>query len=244
MATAPTFLESTLFAPLAPHSVPRRILAIAAHPDDEVLGCGGTLALHARAGDEVHAVIACEGESLRYGANGVGQSEHTRRAADVLGLVQSRQLGFPDQRLDTLSLLELIAPLERVVREVRPSVVYCQFGSDANRDHELLFRAALVATRPLDACIEGVYVFDTASSTEWGYPRAFVPDTWVDISQTLEQKLTAMSCYESEVRPYPHPRSLDALRHRGRAWGNQCCMDAAEVFMTVRRTLRSGRMPI
>ena len=100
-------------------------------------------------------MIACEGESLRYGPNGVRQAEHTRRAAEVLGLFESRQLGFPDQRLDTLSLLDLIAPLERAVREVRPTVVYCQFGSDANRDHELLFRAALVATRPLESCIEG-----------------------------------------------------------------------------------------
>lgn len=138
-------------------------------------------------------MIACEGESLRYGPNGVRQAEHTRRAAEVLGLFESRQLGFPDQRLDTLSLLDLIAPLERAVPEVRPTVVYCQFGSDANRDHELLFRAALVATRPLESCIEGVYVFDTASSTEWGYPREFVPDTWVDISRTLEQKLSAMA---------------------------------------------------
>lgn len=243
MTTAP-FFESTPFSPLAPHSLPRRVLAIAAHPDDEVLGCGGTLALHVRAGDEVTAIIACEGESVRYGSNGASQSEHSRRAAAVLGLAESRQLGFPDQRLDTLSLFDVITPLERAVREVRPSVVYCQFGSDANRDHELLFRAALVATRPLEACIEAVYVFDTASATEWGYPREFVPDTWVDISQTLEQKLSAMACYESDVRPYPHPRSLDALRHRGRAWGNQCCMDAAEVFMTVRRTLRAGRIPV
>lgn len=242
MTTAP-FLESGLFAPLLSQTVPRRVLAIAARPDDEVLGCGGTLALHARAGDEVTVVIACEGEAVRYEPSGVGQSEPSRRAAAVLGLAESRQLGFPDQRLDTLSLLDLITPLEHTVREVRPTVVYCQFGSDGNRDHELLFRAALVATRPLEASIEGVYVFDTASSMEWGYPRAFVPDTWVDISDTLEQKLNAMACYEREVRPYPHPRSLDALRHRGRAWGNQCCMDAAEVFMTVRRTLRAGRIP-
>src|SRR5260370_30510631 len=95
---------------------PRRILVIAAHPDDEVLGAGGTLALHARAGDEVTAVIACEGESLRYGPGGVGQSEHSRRAAEMLGLKESRQLGFPDQRLDTLTLLDLISPLERSVR--------------------------------------------------------------------------------------------------------------------------------
>ncbi len=195
----------------------RSVLVIAAHPDDEVLGCGGTVALHARAGDEVTAVIACEGESLRYGPGGVGQSEHSRRAAEMLGLKESRPLGFPDQRLDTLTLLDLIAPLERAVREVRPAVVYCQFGGDANRD--------------------------PASSTEWGYPRSFVPDTWVDISTTLEQKLCAMACYESEVRPYPHPRSLEALRHRAHAWGNQCCMEAAEVFMTVRRTLRTDYTP-
>ena len=218
----------------------RRVLVIAAHPDDELLGCGGTLALHARAGDEVTAVIACEGESLRYGPGGAGQAEHMRRAARTLGLVESRPLGFPDQRLDTQSLLDLIVPLERAVRELRPAVVYCQFGGDANQDHERLFRAALVATRPIEPCIEAVYAFDTASSTEWGYPRSFIPDTWVDISTTLEQKIAAMACYESEVRPYPHPRSLDALRHRARAWGNQCCMDAAEVFMTVRRTLRAG----
>ncbi len=218
----------------------RRVLVIAAHPDDELLGCGGTLALHTRAGDAVTAVIACEGESLRYGPGGVGQAEHMRRAAHALGLAESRPLGFPDQRLDTQSLLDLIVPLERVVRELRPAVVYCQFGGDANQDHERLFRAALVATRPVEPFIEAVYAFDTASSTEWGYPRSFVPDTWVDISTTLEQKIAAMACYESEVRPYPHPRSLDALRHRARAWGNQCCMDAAEVFMTVRRTLRAG----
>ena len=221
----------------------RRVLVIAAHPDDEVLGCGGTVALHTRAGDEVTAVIACEGESLRYGPGGVGQAEHMRRAARTLGLADTRPLGLPDQRIDTRSLLDLVVPLERIVRELGPAVIYCQFGGDANRDHELLFRAALVATRPLEPFIEAVYTFETASSTEWGYPRSFVPDTWVDISETLEQKLSAMACYESEVRAYPHPRSLDALRHRARAWGNQCCMDAAEVFMTVRRTLRTGRTP-
>jgi len=196
-----------------------------------------------KAGDTVTTVIACEGESLRYGPAGVGQVQHMRRAADVLGVVDLRPLGFPDQRLDTLTLTEIIAPLERIVREVQPQIVYCQYGGDINRDHEILFKAVLVATRPTEASIEAVYAFDTASSTEWGFPRRFVPDTWVDISATLEQKLAAMACYESEVRPYPHPRSLDALRHRARAWGNQQCLDAAEVFLTVRRALRRGQTP-
>src|SRR5690349_14963530 len=97
-----------------------RVLVIAAHPDDEILGCGGTVALHAARGDHVTSVIACEGESLRYGPGGVGQAEHSRRAAETLGVTDVRSLKFPDQRLDTITLTEIITPLERVVREVSP----------------------------------------------------------------------------------------------------------------------------
>jgi LmbE family N-acetylglucosaminyl deacetylase len=222
----------------------RRVLVIAAHPDDEVLGCGGTVALHTKAGDDVTSVIMCEGESLRYGQNGVGQTEHIRLAAEALGVRDVRALGFADQRLDTLPLTELICPLDRIVKEVQPQVVYCQWGGDINRDHHLLFQAALVATRPTACWVQAVYAFDTASSTEWAYPRTFTADTWVDISATLELKLAAMACYTSEVRPYPHPRSIEALRHRAHAWGNQQCLEAAEAFMTVRRTLNHGKTPV
>lgn len=222
----------------------KSVLVIAAHPDDELLGCGGTVALHAKAGDAVTAVIACEGESLRYGPGGVGQRDHMERAAKVLGVQSVRHMGLPDQRLDTMTLLQVIQPLEKIVQEVQPRVVYCHHGGDINRDHQLLFEASLVAVRPVHAFIEAVFAFDTASSTEWGYPRRFAPDTWVDITTTLEQKIAAMACYESEVRPYPHPRSLEALRHRACAWGNQHCLEAAEVFMTVHRTLRHGQAPI
>ena len=223
---------------------PRRILVIAAHPDDELLGCGGTIALHTARGEHVTALIACEGESLRYGTGTVDMAAQTREACSTLGISDIRQLKFPDQGLDRLTLTELIAPLEQAVRDVRPHVVYCQYGGDINRDHELLFKATLVATRPTEASIQGVYAFDTASSTEWGYPCTFVPDTWIDISSTLDTKLQAMSCYGSEVREYPHPRSLDALRFRAKAWGNRCCLDAAEVFMTVRRVMRNGSAPL
>ena len=220
----------------------RRVLVIAAHPDDEVLGCGGTVALHARRGDRVTTIVACEGQSLRYKGRDIPMEDHTRAAAKALGVADVRMLGLPDQQLDTMTLTGIVTPIEAVVRETQPDVVYCQWGGDVNRDHHLLFEAALVATRPVEACIEAVYAFDTASSTEWGYPRRFVPDTWVDIGETLGQKLDAMRCYESELRDYPHPRSIRALENKARAWGNQCCVDAAEVFMTVRRTLRNGRV--
>ncbi len=222
----------------------KNILVIAAHPDDELLGCGGTAALHARAGDAVTTVIACEGESLRYGKEGVGQRSHIHCAAKKLGMRDVRLLDFPDQRLDTLTLTDIITPLEQIVSEMQPHIVYCQYGGDINRDHQILFQALLVATRPMEAYIQAIYAFDTASSTEWAYPRTFIPDTWVDISTTLEVKLEAMSCYKSEVRQYPHPRSLEALTYRAKAWGNQTCLDAAEVFMTVRRILRDGQTPV
>lgn len=218
-----------------------RVLVIAAHPDDELLGCGGTVALHTRAGDAVTSVIVCEGESLRYGAGGVGQVDHVRRAAATLGVRDVRTLGFADQRLDTHTLVDIITPLEKIVKEIQPEMVYCQYGGDVNRDHQLLFQAILVAIRPTVRAIAGVYAFDTASSTEWAYPRTFTADTWVDITETLDTKLAAMACYESEIREYPHPRSLGALRNRAKAWGNQQCIDAAEVFMTVRRILRVGQ---
>ena len=217
------------------------VLAIAAHPDDEVLGCGGVLALHAQSGDPVTIVIACEGESLRYGPAGVGQASHTVKAAATLGVRDVRQLGFRDQSLESIRLTTLIEPLEKVTREVRPRLVCCQYGGDVNLDHQILFKAALVATRPTEAYIDAVYAFDTASSTEWAYPRSFVPDTWVDISSTLKTKLAAMACYESELRDYPHPRSLQSLEHRAKALGNQVCLDAAEVFMTVRRISRNDQ---
>lgn len=222
----------------------KSVLIIAAHPDDELLGCGGAAALHARAGDRVASAIVCEGESLRYGREGVGQADHIQAAAQTLGIRDVRTLKFPDQKLDTLTLTDIITPLEQIVRDVQPQVVYCQYGGDVNRDHELLFKAILVATRPTETCIEAIYAFDTASSTEWAYPRTFVPDTWIDITEVLDVKLAAMNCYKSELREYPHPRSLQALANRAKAWGNRCCLDAAEVFMTIRRVIRHGETTV
>jgi LmbE family N-acetylglucosaminyl deacetylase len=215
----------------------KTILIIAAHPDDELLGCGGAVAKHSLAGDEVYSIIVCEGESLRY-KKSVGQETNIEKASKILGIKNTYHLKFPDQKLDTFTLTDIITPIEKIIRTIKPSIVFCQYGGDVNRDHELLFKALLVATRPTETYIKSVYAFDTASSTEWAYPRTFSPDTWIDISDTLDLKIKAMNCYKSELRDYPHPRSLEALKNKAKSWGNQCCMDAAEVFQTIRCSYR------
>lgn len=214
-----------------------KVLVVAAHPDDELLGIGGTVCRHTKNGDTVRSVIMCEGESIRY-ARDVGQSTAMTEAAARMGVEKVYHLGFPDQKLDTFTLCDIITPLEKISEEFKPDIIYCQAASDANRDHKVLFEAANVAFRPNSEWIREFYCFYTVSSTEWGYPRNFVPDTWIDIGDELEQKIYAFEAYTSEVREYPHPRSSDALRYHAHFWGNQCCMDAAEVLMTIRRINR------
>lgn len=214
-----------------------KILVVAAHPDDELLGIGGIVKKHTKKGDTVRSIIMCEGESLRYGKN-VGQSIATSEAARVLGVEKVYTLGFPDQKLDTFTLTELITPLEKISEEYKPDIIYCQSACDANRDHKILFEAASIAFRPTSEWVKEVYGFYTASSTEWGVPRNFIPDTWINITNELDSKIEAFEKYHSEVRVYPHPRSPEALRHQAHFWGNQCCMDAAEVLMTIRRVNR------
>jgi LmbE family N-acetylglucosaminyl deacetylase len=215
-----------------------RVLVIAAHPDDEVLGCGGTIALHRLAGHPVTVVIAASGRDGTENSEGLPQHSFTADAMRELGVDDVRLLGFDDQRMDTLALQEIITPLEKISNEVRPTTIYCQYGGDINHDHAALFNAALVVMRPTHEHVRAAYAFYTSSSTEWGYPRSFVPDTWVDIGSTLDRKLAAMACYRHELREYPHPRSLEAIANTSKAFGNQCCLEAAEPFMTVRRVVR------
>lgn len=222
----------------------KNALVIAAHPDDELLGVGGTIALHSAAGDRVTCVVAASG-SLKHDSDGKkGLLVQAQRAASVLGVHELKLLDFPDQGLDRFSLVEIISRLEEIVETVRPDIVYLQYGYDINRDHQILFQAALVATRPMEQFIQSIFAFDTVSSTEWAYPRSFVPDTWVDISTTLERKIEAMACYETELRDWPHPRSLHSLRVKAESSGSQVVSEAAECFMTIRRVLRNDQTPV
>lgn len=217
----------------------KRVLVIAAHPDDELLGCGATVALHSQNGDRVISIILCEGETMR-SQDGREKNSATEEAAKILGVESVISVGLPDQHLDTIPIVDVITPIETIVREFNPSIVYVHSGSDVNKDHQIVFEAALVALRPKNVFIEEIYSFYTVGATEWGYPRAFNPDTWIGFDEKImRQKLDAFACYETELCDYPHPRSLMAIKNLAEMTGNQCCMKYAEAFETIRKTRRN-----
>jgi LmbE family N-acetylglucosaminyl deacetylase len=220
-----------------------RVLVVAAHPDDELLGSGGTLARHCAQGDEVHSVILADGATSRYDEGMVGVlADCAHEAGKVLGTTSVTVHNFPDQQLDAVPLVELTRVVEQHADQLRPTVVYTHFPGDVNIDHERVARAVWVACRPyVVPQLRRLAVFDTASSTEWGWPTAnaaFMPTLFVDITDTIETKLAAMACYESELRPYPHPRSLRALRERAAYWGSRVNCPAAEPFQVLREVDR------
>jgi N-acetylglucosamine malate deacetylase 1 len=224
-----------------------RLLTVAAHPDDETLGAGGTMAWHAARGDTVWACVLADGASSRHDKV-EQQADCARAAAEILGIDRLVLVGLPDQRLDTLSLLEVISPIERVIAELRPDVVLTHFPGDVNEDHRLVARATLVATRPVPGTpVSRVCSFEIPSSTDWAPPlpgSIFAPNLYVDISESLDAKLTAMKAYAqthvSELRPYPHPRSIEALTAYAQRHGAASGLLAAEPFMLLRESATAG----
>jgi LmbE family N-acetylglucosaminyl deacetylase len=216
-----------------------RVVVIGAHPDDELLGAGGTLARHALAGDEVHAIVVADGAGSRYPAEGMATLEkQARQAADVIGFASLRLLARPDQRLDAIPLIELTQELEAVLDDIDPVIVYTHFPEDVNADHGVVARCAWTACRPYRRPrIRRFAIFETPSSTEWAWPLSgtrLQPDLFVDITDTLEIKIAAMDRYQSELREYPHPRSARALRERAAYWGSHVGRLAAEPFQVLR----------
>lgn len=229
-----------------------RVLVIAAHPDDEILGCGATTARLAAEGHEVQFAILGEGITSRHVARSdahseqlAGLREQARSAAAVVGAKNVIFHGLPDNRLDTVPLLDVVKIVEGLVESNQPDVVYTHHGGDLNVDHSVIHRAVLTATRPLTGPTVGeIYAFEVPSSTEWAFQRlepAFRPNVFVDVTQWLEAKISAMKCYETESREFPHPRSPQALRAIAERWGSVAGCGAAEAFELVRSIRPASR---
>jgi LmbE family N-acetylglucosaminyl deacetylase len=224
-----------------------RVLTVAAHPDDETLGAGGTMARLASAGHEVWICILTDGVLARHGHT-ERQQLCAERAAERLGVGRVVFCGLPDQHLDALPLLDVITPIEKCADELEPDIVFTPFQQDANQDHRAAFAATLVATRPVpSSSTRRVLCYETASSTEYAAPFAgssFSPNVFVDITSSLTVKLAALREYENtftgEMHPFPHPRSYEALRAHARWHGSSVGVAAAEAFMLVRQVHREG----
>jgi LmbE family N-acetylglucosaminyl deacetylase len=221
------------------------VLVVAAHPDDELLGCGGTVARLAKEGHSIHIAIFGEGLTSRHTKREQVNPEElkklhaaSQRVSDFIGAKHLSLHGLPDNRFDSLPLLEVIKIVESMIDGFRPTAVYTHHGGDLNVDHQILSRAVLTATRPVQGHpVREVYLFEIASSTEWAFqqlPPVFRPNVFVDISETLNLKLEGMRQYESEARPFPHPRSSEALRAIAQRWGSVVGCHAAEAFEAVR----------
>ncbi len=217
-----------------------RVLVFAAHPDDEVLGMGGTIAVHAAVrGDSVRIVCVTDGSSTQYPDDAQKRSQkeqEARSAAAELGVSDYVHLDLPDMRLDTLAHVEVNRVVEEHVRELEPQVVYTP-QPDVNYDHRALFDSVAVATRPAPGQhVRRLLTYAPTSSTEWTPAPVnwFVPNWFVDVTETLERKLAAFGHYATEQRPYPHPRSERAIRAAAELYGSSCGCEYAEPFVLVR----------
>ncbi len=222
-----------------------KCLVIAAHPDDEVLGCGGTIPRLVKDGREVYIAILSEGITSRYNQPEAAEKKlieelHTqsRQVGKYLSAKEVFLFSLPDNCFDTVPLLDIIKKIEELVENLRPHIICTHHGGDLNIDHQITHRAVLTATRPLKDCpVKEIYTFEIPSSTEWSFSQlepVFRPNVFVDITETLKTKLQAMKTYESESRPSPHPRSPEVLSAIARRWGSMVGLEAAEAFQLVR----------
>lgn len=223
----------------------KRVLVIAAHPDDEVLGMGGTIAKLVKKGATVDVLIVTDGSSSQYRDSGhlaeiiEAKKKETRNCANILGVRDIYYGELPDMKLDTTPHIRINQVIEEVINKVQPDAVFTHFWGDVNCDHQNVFKSTLVAVRPvMGQVVRELYCYRVPSSTEWTPNKAetmFMPNCFVDIEQFAEQKYKAFACYSTELREYPHPRSVQYLRENDKAAGLQVGMFVAEEFVLLRK---------
>ena len=226
----------------------KNILVVAAHPDDEVLGCGGAVRKLLMDGCKVDCLILAEGLTSRVKErdempedklNELRKNAHD--AAKIIGFDNLFFENFPDNRMDSVDLLEVIQVINGYVEQLRPQVIFTHHHGDLNIDHRITYQATLTACRPLEGSpVKEIYSFQVPSSTEWNFPyhrNVFSPNMFVDITKTIEEKIAAMACYESESRKPPHPRSGESLRAIAAQWGSVVGVRFAEAFETIYRIM-------
>lgn len=233
-----------------------KILVIAAHPDDEVLGMGGTIKKYVKNNHKVKIVIMATGIFARRNVNYKNSTNYkinkntvklmekeviklqndSKKAAKIMGVDDIKFLDFPDNEMDMVSNLQITKEIEYVIEKFKPHTVYTHSQYDVNIDHRILYDATITATRPTpNGNVKEVISYEVPSSTEWYFPSRFSPNIFVDISKELSVKINALMAYKNEVRKYPHPRSAEAIEMIAKRWGTVSGFNAAEAFYLVRQ---------
>lgn len=212
------------------------VLVVGAHPDDEVLGAGGTIRAHTANGDEVHVLIVTEGATAQYDDESLvaQKREEAQECANRLGVANIHFGDLPDMRLDDCAHVEVNAVIEDAVSRIAPDIVYTHSPTDVNRDHKEVYDSTMVATRP-GSGVDRVLAYEVPSSTDWGgEDTPFNPTVYIDVTDHLETKIEAFRAYDSEQRAPPHPRSADVLRALATVRGAAAGYRAAEAFVLAR----------
>lgn len=222
---------------------------VVAHPDDELLGLGGSMnRLISEYGATVHVVILGEGITSRSEKRNVKEweehlrvhRENIRQAQSKIGFQSVSIYDFPDNRFDSVALLDIIKVVEKEKEEFQAEIIFTHHGGDVNVDHQRTFEAVITATRPMKhELVKTIITFETPSGTEWRAPtdpRHFLPNFFISISEeNLNQKTLGMECYKFEKRAYPHPRSPEALKIQAQRWGVAIGSELAEAFCIIRQ---------
>ena len=229
----------------------KRVMIVVAHPDDEILGLGATMnKMIEEFSVRTRVIILGEGITSRSEERDTQRWEkeleihrnNIHLAQKAIGYHEVSIYDFPDNRFDTVALLNIIKVIEKEKKDFQPDVVFTHHGGDLNIDHQRTFQAVITASRPLNTeIVKTIITFETPSGTEWrasSDPRHFIPNMFVNISdKNLRAKINAMECYEFEKRQFPHPRSPEALRIFAQRWGITVGIDLAEAFCVVRHII-------
>jgi len=221
----------------------KKILIVVAHPDDEVLGCGASVVKLIKQGYKAYTLILGEGKTSRDVKRDVTNKQkelqmlnaETQKASSILGIEKTFVYNFPDNRFDSVALLDIIKVVTDVKEKIKPDIIFTHFENDLNIDHRITYQAVLTATRPTkNETVKEIYSFEILSTTEWNYPLLFSPDVFFDVSNTLSTKINAMKKYKSELREFPHPRSLKGIKLNAKYHGMRVGKKYVEAFKTVR----------
>jgi len=214
-------------------------LIVAAHPDDEVLGCGGIINKYSN-DEDFFVVILSGGADTRYDKSMEKTlKENAINANDILGTKELFFEDLPNQKMDNIPILEVTQLIEKYIRELKPIRIFTHHIGDLNKDHQIVAEATFTATRPIvGQTVKEVYSYNIPSSTEWNCmegEKVFIPNVFVDIKDELTAKLKAMGCYKSECREYPHPRSHQSLKAHANYWGLVSGFEYSEPFKLIRK---------